>query len=170
MEVSWIINVWVFVVDKLYRSKTRYFDLDISSRGNQVTIVCPAGLCTSQEVQIYGETCTTGFPNFKNDIVRCLSCWQSEFIPDTGRENNILDFILLQEKVRNNIIDVTLWPDKFGGLVSLSNQRGSMTKSTSPRNVAFSFQQRQQSIVFDFSKVELYLHWITVDYPVHDYP
>ena len=45
-----------------------------------------------------------------------------------------------------------------------------MTKSTSPRNVAFSFQQRQQSIVFDFSKVELYLHWITVDYPVHDYP
>ena len=44
MEVSWIINVWVFVVDKLYRSKTRYFDLDISSRGNQVTIVCLAGL------------------------------------------------------------------------------------------------------------------------------
>ena len=41
---SWIINVWVFVVDKLYRSKTRYFDLDISSRGNQVTIVCLAGL------------------------------------------------------------------------------------------------------------------------------
>ena len=89
-----------------------------------------------------GKPAQLGSPILKNDIVRCLSCWQSEFIPDTGRENNILDFILLQDKVRNNILDVTLWPDKFGGLVSLSNQRGSMTKSTSPCNVVFSIQQR----------------------------
>ena len=45
------------------------------------------------DVVINGESRTTEIHELKNDIVRCLSDSEGEFIPETWREINVLDFI-----------------------------------------------------------------------------
>ena len=65
---------------------------------NYVTPYIPAILEATQmsmrsDVVINGESCTIEIPELENDVARCLSDSEGQFIPENWREVSILDFI-----------------------------------------------------------------------------